>query len=571
MSCKPLRVVLGWHMHQPSYQDPVQRKIRLPWTYLHAIKDYSDMANHLRAQPEARAVINFSPVLLIQLKYYGEHLAQDPEGLEDPLLRALYTGGPSGGIKNNEEIFFIIRCCLRANSEHMIKRFPAFERLAGMAGKILKDPTLLTYVNRHYLTDLLMWYHLAWCGETIRLQEPRVQRLIRKEQGYSHADCRRMVSIIGKIIQDVIPAYRELEAQGKVELSFSPYSHAMLPLLINFNSARESMPDTPLPGSGSNYPGGEDRAMFQIREGIKCFTEFFGHAPLGCWPSEGGISEAALIMLGRFGLKWVASGQSVLQNSLANQNRGEYDVHKPYRYDKSGDMACFFRDEGLSDLIGFTYKDWHAEDALNNLISHLDEIAVARAEGDPGVVTIFLDGENAWEYYPANGYYFLSQLYERIAQHPRLRLTTFHECLEAGQMEINTLSRITAGSWIYGTFSTWVGHAEKNAAWNLLIEAKRAFDREIHYLKPEQQRMATRQLAICEGSDWFWWPGDNSAKHGKVFADLFRHQLMGLYHMLNLTSPAGLTPALDSDKMMESNGFEATTQEEVMHRGEPGS
>ena len=61
---KPMSVVLCWHMHQPEYRDLRTGVIHLPWTYLHAIKDYVDMAAHLELVPGARAVVNFAPILL---------------------------------------------------------------------------------------------------------------------------------------------------------------------------------------------------------------------------------------------------------------------------------------------------------------------------------------------------------------------------------------------------------------------------------------------------------------------------------------------------------------------------
>ena len=66
-----LPVVLLWHMHQPQYRDALSGEYVLPWTYLHAIKDYTDMAAHLEENPAARAVVNFTPVLLDQLDEYS--------------------------------------------------------------------------------------------------------------------------------------------------------------------------------------------------------------------------------------------------------------------------------------------------------------------------------------------------------------------------------------------------------------------------------------------------------------------------------------------------------------------
>jgi len=65
-----LKVVLCWHMHQPQYRDLINGRYSLPWTYLHAIKDYADMAAHIEAVPAARAVVNFAPLLLEQLDDY---------------------------------------------------------------------------------------------------------------------------------------------------------------------------------------------------------------------------------------------------------------------------------------------------------------------------------------------------------------------------------------------------------------------------------------------------------------------------------------------------------------------
>ncbi|MGH8149905.1 MAG: hypothetical protein ACRETB_08030 [Steroidobacteraceae bacterium] len=91
-SARRLPVVLLWHMHQPQYRDGTGGAYVLPWTYLHAIKDYTDMAAHLEANPAARAVVNFTPVLLEQLdelaRRIQEHL-HNGTPLPDPVLNVL--------------------------------------------------------------------------------------------------------------------------------------------------------------------------------------------------------------------------------------------------------------------------------------------------------------------------------------------------------------------------------------------------------------------------------------------------------------------------------------------------
>ena len=145
------------------------------------------------------------------------------------------------------------------------------------------------------------------------------------------------------------------------------------------------------------------------------------------------------------------------------------------RYQLPGQSVnCFFRDDGLSDLIGFTYSDWHADDAVANFMNHLENIADACTDQDDSVISVILDGENAWEFYPNNGYYFLRALYKEIAENPRLELTTFSDCLKEGEPVV--LPKLGAGSWVYCTFSTWGGADHKNRAWYMLVDAERLYD-----------------------------------------------------------------------------------------------
>lgn len=202
-----------------------------------------------------------------------------------------------------------------------------------------------------------------------------------------------------------------------------------------------------------------------------------------------------------------------------------------------------FRDDGLSDLIGFTYASWHADDAVANFIQHLESIANANEGPEGRVVSIIMDGENAWEYYPCNGWFFLSALYKRLSDHPRLKLTTFSEGLNSVNRPAE-LSEVVAGSWVYGTFTTWVGDPDKNRAWEMLVEAKRKFDQVIESgrLDEARQEQAILQLAHCEGSDWFWWFGDyNPGDTVSDFERLFRLQLTHLYQLLGETPPEYLS------------------------------
>jgi alpha-amylase/alpha-mannosidase (GH57 family) len=202
-------------------------------------------------------------------------------------------------------------------------------------------------------------------------------------------------------------------------------------------------------------------------------------------------------------------------------------------------IACFFRDDGLSDLIGFEYSKWHADDAVGHLIHHLENIA---AHEPDAVTSIIMDGENAWEYFHDNGYHFLSALYHRLANHPAIELTTFSECLK-NKAVVKPLSKLMAGSWVYGTFSTWIGNADKNRGWDMLGDVKKAYDQTLSSkrLTDKQINAAQIQLAVCEGSDWFWWFGDyNPGEAVSNFEKQFRLNLANLYKLLDEEPPAYL-------------------------------
>jgi alpha-amylase/alpha-mannosidase (GH57 family) len=542
-----LKVVLCWHMHQPDYRGPEHSDYQLPWVYLHGIKDYVDMAAHLEANPEARAVVNFAPVLLEQIDDYAEQVQafeQHGRPLADPLLAAL--AGP-GLPADPEARQALVSACLRANETRLINRFAPYRELVDLAGWFQDRPGSALYLSDQYLVDLLVWYHLAWMGESVRQTDLRVAALEKKARGFDGADRRRLVGLIGELMGGIVGRYRALAENGRVELSVTPYAHPIIPLLLDIRSARDALPDIPLPEL-AHYPGGEERARWHIRHGIEVFRAHFGFTPRGCWPSEGAVSEGTLRLLEEEGVKWAASGQQVLHNTLSATSAGQfpdYWPHRAYRVQERR-VAMFFRDDGLSDLIGFTYADWHADDAVGDLLQHLENVARATQGKSDAVVAIIMDGENAWEYYPSNGHYFLSALYKRLAEHPELRLTTFSDCVERCVVMPWSLPRLVAGSWGYGTLSTWIGDKDKNRGWDMLGDAKQAYDRAVAAgrLSAEQREAAALQLATCEGSDWFWWFGDyNPASAVSDFERLFRRQLKHLYELLGEPAPPYLLQA----------------------------
>ncbi len=563
-SATPARtdVVLCWHMHQPEYRESASGRYQQPWTYLHGIKDYTDMAASIEAIPEARAVVNFSPTLLEQIDDYARclqaYLARGEE-LPDPVLAWLAAEQlPT----DPEARARIAAQGLRANEQRLIARFPPYARLAALARQAEDDAGILSYLSEQFFFDLLVWHHLAWCGESLRTGDDRVRLLMAQETGFDREHRRLLLAVIADALAGIIPRYRTLAEQGRIELSVTPYSHPILPLLLDLESAREAVPDLTLPHC--HYPGGEARARDQLMRARAVFTRFFGTAPAGCWPSEGALSEAAVKLIGAAGFRWTASGQAVLHNSRGPTDREAPCIHHVYRL-KELTPACFFRDDGLSDKIGFTYATWHAEDAVTDLVHHLENIDRACHDREHRVVAIILDGENCWEHYPHNGEFFLHTLYQTLGRHPRFRLTTFSGASTNAGAPL-PLARLVTGSWVYGTLTTWIGDPDKNRAWEMLCAAKAVYDEVLAAgeLDAGRRELAQRQLALCEASDWFWWFGDyNPAATVAEFDTLFRSHLGQLYRLLGRPLPVELAS-------IQFVGRGAPELGGVMRRGQDG-
>jgi len=565
---KPVTLVLCWHMHQPDYRDHLRNEYRFPWVYLHAIKDYADMAAHLETAPKARAVINFSPVLLRQIEDYAGMLKeclQSGRTLRDPLLAALEAPVLP---PDADRRIALVKACLRANQKHMIDPYPAYRRLAEIADLVLRDAAAGAYINNQYLADIVTWYHMVWLGEALRHDDPLVRELMEQGSGFSLHQRRQLLELIYQQIAGLAERYRRLAEDGRVELSVSPFGHPILPLLQDFGAAREAVADLPLPAH-DHYPGGDERARWHLDEAVREFERFFGFKPAGCWPSEGAVSTATLQLLESAGFAWTATGEAVLRNSTAaagNNNNDEGDpLYSAWSLPDSR-LKLYARNDGLSDLIGFSYADWDAGHAVSDLIGKVLDVADGwNGAGEP-VVSIILDGENAWEYFPHNGWYFLNALYEQLSSHPRIHLATYSALQES--TPARELDHAVAGSWVHGTLTTWIGCEDKNRGWDILAQAKRSYDdaaaEAAAAASADRNDELLAQLAACEASDWFWWFGDyNPAAAVSDFEHLYRTHLANLYRMLGQEPPQSLTQVLSHGKGTPERGG-------IMRTGSPG-
>ena len=538
MTARRLDLVFLWHMHQPDYRDRESGDFAMPWTYLHALKDYTDMAAHFERHPQVRGVVNFVPVLLDQI---DDYVGQFSSGnFRDPLLRLLARADLD--VLTAAERQAVLAACFLCHHATMLAPFPHFQRLHTLYKSLVHEgDAALAYLSGAYFADLLTWYHIVWTGESERRQSSLLAELMAKGEGFSLADRQQLLSYMGETLHRLIPRYRALQASGQIEISATPYAHPLAPLLLDFRSARESQPNVPLP-QAERYPGGRERVMRHLDRAKHSHAARFSVRPTGMWPAEGALSADFAGVMAEGGCRWAATGENVLINSLPAPHPGA--AYRPWQLAEAPGLSIFFRDDRLSDMIGFEYAKWHGRDAAAHFIAQLEAIAAAAPAGETPLVSVILDGENAWEYYPYNGFYFFDDLYALLDAHPAIRTCTYADVIaDPAHASPATLPRLKAGSWVHGMLATWIGDAAKNHAWDLLCAAKHSYDQVLASgrLSAAEAEAAEAQLTICESSDWFWWFGDYNPSESVIgFDRLFRRNLASLYHCLNLTPPAQL-------------------------------
>jgi alpha-amylase/alpha-mannosidase (GH57 family) len=529
-----LKVAFLWHMHQPYYRDPATGMMFLPWVRLHSLKDYYDLPARVKVFDHLKMTFNLVPSLIEQIELYVQGKTSD---------RHLdLTRKPTNQLTRREkaevfEIFF------SANPITMIQPYPRYRRLFKKLQDCNADAELAARTaSAQEIRDLVVWGNLTWIDPLFRGREP-FKGLFDKGEKFTEEDKMGLVETQLAIMADIIPTYRSLMEDGKIEVSVSPYFHPILPLLCDTESAREALPGITLPKNRFCYPEDADK---QVALAIEMYRDIFGRQPEGMWPSEGSISESMAAILAEHGLNWTASDEQVLYGSMAKSGLIPKNVspHRLYRHETPvGGISLFFRDHALSDLIGFVYSGWDEEKAVDNFINHLHQLEKTLGDDiENAVVPIILDGENCWEYYREDGDRFLNLLFEKLASDPRIETVTMGEACRT--LQPNSLKHIQAGSWINQNFRIWIGHAEDNVAWDLLWEARHIlmnFKKDHPDFDPEKISQAEKSLLVAEGSDWNWWYGDeHRGQQNEVFDRIYRAHLSSIYSTLGLKIPSAL-------------------------------
>ncbi|HWY56371.1 MAG TPA: glycoside hydrolase family 57 protein [Terriglobales bacterium] len=532
-----LRVIILWHQHQPFYKDLVTGEYRLPWVRLHALKDYYGMVKLLDEFPNVHQTFNLVPSLITQIQDYVAGTAQDP------FLKV--AAKPAKDLTATERRF-ALQYLFQANPVHMIGRYPRYqtlwERFRGVGDSAERADK---YFQSQDFTDLQVLSQIAWFDEFF-LDDPDIAALIEKGQGFSLQDQAFVIARQRELLGKVLPAHAAAAQQGRIEISTSPFYHPILPLVCDTHMGAVSTPGLALPQNRFRHP--ED-ACEQLRRGLELHQRVFGVQPVGVWPSEGSVSEEVLNIAQSLGVKWMATDEGVLGRSLgtnfARDGEGRlspqtaeklYTIH---RFESgSTQMHLIFRDHTISDMIGFVYSGMPAQDAANHLIHNIKQAAQPLLnQGRDAVVSIILDGENAWEYYPRSGREFLRRFYDKLQSEPGIEAVTVSEAI-ARHHEFGKVTSLVPGSWISANFNVWIGAPEDNRSWDYLYHARNFYAEAADRVTEAQRKLALEELFIAEGSDWNWWYGpEHHSANDREFDELYRKHLSNVYQALGALAP----------------------------------
>ncbi len=549
----PLYVAFIWHQHQPLYKSPGSsgagfsghQKYRLPWVRLHGTKDYLDLVLLLEKYPKLHQTVNLVPSLILQIEDYVAGTAFDP------YLEASLT--PTEKLDRNLREF-IIQHFFDANHHTLIDPHPRYAELYNQRQEQGQGWCLENWQPQDY-SDLLAWHNLAWI-DPLFWDDPEIATWLQQGKGFSLSDRQRIYSKQREILSRIIPQHRKMQANGQLEVTTTPYTHPILPLLADTNSGRVAVSNMTLPES--RFQWSEDIPR-HLRKAWDLYTDRFGREPRGLWPSEQSVSPEVLPYIIKQGFKWICSDEAVLGWTLKHffHRDGAGNViepellYRPYLLNTpAGDVAIAFRDHRLSDLIGFTYGSMPPKQAAADLVGHLEAIHKMQRESNseqPWLVTIALDGENCWEFYQEDGKPFLEALYQSLSNEPHIQLVTVSEFIDKYPPTATIPGeQLHSGSWVDGSFTTWIGDPVKNRAWDYLKAAREVLAK--HPEATEEVNPAVWEaLYAAEGSDWFWWFGEgHSSNQDAIFDQLFREHLCGIYQALNEPVPAYLRQPLES-------------------------
>ncbi|MCF2141826.1 MAG: hypothetical protein K9W44_17375 [Candidatus Lokiarchaeota archaeon] len=549
-----LNLVIIWHQHQPSYQDPETGIYEQPWVFMHGSNSYPYMADVLNDYPDINVTINLTPSMLKQLVDYINGTAfdrrielarMDESAMSDENKSVViqYFFDINGQFRQNGTRYFELS--EKRNSYNTLQE--AVEGFTDQDFLDLKTLFFAHWINPRYTTEQPYQPPVNPFGYTLKVLTDDANGV----GGYNSAMKNGVLDYAYSIVEQVISLHKQLQNEGRLEIITTPFYHPILPLLINLTNAREvneGVADLPLPDQNTLWT--ED-ALAQIQKGKNYTASLFGKYPVGMWPSEEAVSDEIIPLVNQSGIEWFVTDYTVLQNSLGVSQLTPEQWFQPYVVKKDGySSVVFFRHQQLSDEIGFNYGGLDPEVAATNMLEMLKTYRDSWTDDKDPVFTVALDGENAWENYQYDldgdgrveytGNLFREYMYQKLEEAQDegwLRTITPKQYLAEHPPSTLQEIQLATGSWA-GDLNTWIGEDDENEAWDRLITTRQDLIQYMtdHSLSKDDLPDAWEALYAAEGSDWFWWYGsDQDSGHDELFDWQFKTILRGVYKSINWT------------------------------------
>ena len=535
---KKLSLAIYWHMHQPVYE--IEGTYLMPWSRLHAVKDYLDMVLFLERFPKLKLNLDVVPALLDTLIDYSDNANDIHSELSITDVERM----------SNEEKSFVLNNFFSAKYETMIFRSENYKEL--YKKRFSNDTCDPNSFTPQEISDLMALFNLVWIDPVHFSRYPRLQELWDKQYNYTLEDRIEIIELHRQIIREIIPTYKKYISEGRIELTASAYHHAILPILIDMKATTRGVTTT------ENLPqtlGMKDEAVLQVKMALDRIEEIFGVRPKGFWPPELCIGSKTLNLLSKEGIEWTISDEGILSDSInfdfvrdfkGNLN-DPYHLLKVYEYQtKYNPISIVFRDRSIPNLMNFEYAGLNAKMAASDLYDKIKIIQnkLLISPDDTHLLTIALDGENCWENYQNDGNDFLNEIYSLLEKDETLETVKISDYI-ANDTNKKPLNKIYSGSSIDQTFQYWIGDFTKNKGWAYLKDAKDMFDNNFAGQDEDDIAFARHELMIAQGSDWFWWYGEpNNSGQDFVFDYMFREHLKNVYLAFNVEPPEYLNESL---------------------------
>ncbi|PIS24749.1 MAG: glycoside hydrolase [bacterium (Candidatus Stahlbacteria) CG08_land_8_20_14_0_20_40_26] len=543
----PLYLAILWHQHQPLYaKEPESGLYAKPWVRMHAVKDYYDMASILEKYPQIHQTFNLTPSLIIQLE-------DIISGGQD---KYFYLSQKKASELSREDRRFILLRFFDIYQKTLLEPYSRYKELLEKRGRVIEkggrvissktlEQKIGEFTTQDYL-DLQVWFNLAWLDPDFKKEES-IRFILDKSRNFTEEEKNIILKKHLEILKMIIPEHKKLQNKAQIEITFTPFYHPILPLIYDTDLAKRSAPEISLPLERFSYP--ED-AQAQVLKGIELYKKYFGREPLGMWPSESAVSQEVVDIIAGAGVKWIATDECVLEKSL--NIKIERDIGgnilnpellcQPYVCERRGKtLSVIFRERYILDLWG-KHPRMKAEEAAQDIIDRLHNIYARLPKDKPYLVTLASDGENAWEFFSDDGKEFLNALYSELSGDPIIKTITPSEYLKKHPPE-KKIENLWGGSWMGPNFNIWIGEGEENLAWEYLGRTRK--DLEVYKkggeAEPDKLVRAFEEIYAAEGSDWFWWYGeDMNSGDDEGFDLMFRNTLKNVYKIIGKKIPGFL-------------------------------